>query len=237
MTAPLRKDQRRVVITFPVDRYAELKRHAHASAITMTAIINELVKDYLRAEQNAAADLTGAGLSARVDSLEKRLATLSALLAPERPRRQATAERQADRKREATRNDAPALRLDHAEQNHAAPLDQRDRAKSDDAPTPGTDLTQDAPAPSIMQINAAEDVKPEPRSQDHDEQHERAADLAQRSRVPLASSLAKEPAQNERRPLTTLERQLEQKRNATAYALHGAGMSPQAFRIQGARFI
>ena len=214
MTTPLRKDQRRVVITFPVDRYAELKRHAHDSAITMTAIINELVKDYLRAERDEGAG-TGAGIVARVDSLEKRLATLSALLGTQRPRRHTTANRQADKGQNATQDDAPALRLDHAEQNHAAPLDQRDEAKSDDAATPGTDLTQDAPAPSITETNPAEDVKTEPRDQAHDEQHERAANLAQRSRVPLASSFAKGPTQNERRPLTTLERQLETKRNAT----------------------
>ncbi|MBR4753352.1 MAG: hypothetical protein IK077_16510 [Thermoguttaceae bacterium] len=87
MTIPIREDQRRVMITLSVDRYNELKATARAYSLSMTGIINALIGDYLKAERSGGADMTGAGLSARVDSLEKRLATLSALIADKRGRK------------------------------------------------------------------------------------------------------------------------------------------------------
>ncbi|MBR4750745.1 MAG: hypothetical protein IK077_03200, partial [Thermoguttaceae bacterium] len=86
MTIPIRDDQRRVMITLSVDRYNELKKTARAYSLSMTGIINALIGDYLKAERNAAADMTGAGLAERVETLEKRLVTLSAMITPKRRR-------------------------------------------------------------------------------------------------------------------------------------------------------
>lgn len=113
MTIPIRDDQRRVMITLSVDRYNELKATARAYSLSMTGIINALIGDYLKAERNAAADMTGAGLAARVDSLEKRLATLSAMITPKRRRN--------------------ARRADHADGEHVAPFSDASR-RLDDAP-------------------------------------------------------------------------------------------------------
>lgn len=86
MTKPYRDDQRRLMVTLPAAQYAAFQRHAQERSLSMTGIVNRLISDYLRAERNAA-DMTGAGLSERVDTLEKRLVTLSAMVTP-RPRRE-----------------------------------------------------------------------------------------------------------------------------------------------------
>lgn len=256
MAKHYRDDQRRVMITLSAARYDELKATARAYSLSMTGIINALIGDYLKAERNAD-DMTGAGLADRVDTLEKRLATLSALVADKRGRKRRPKQTETD----LTNDDAPSP-------FGGVPADHGD-ARTNDAPNmepePPKASTVDAaelfaatdPAPirattakikststgndgAIMETETPKDSTPEPPRHVHDDPHARAERIAQRDpqRVALASSLAE--GQNDRRAnfsadqRSPLERRLEDtKRRAVAYALHGMQTRP-AFQIQGA---
>lgn len=261
MAKHYRDDQRRVMITLSAARYDELKATARAYSLSMTGIINALIGDYLKAERNAD-DMTGAGLADRVDTLEKRLATLSALVADKRGRKRRPKRTETD-----LTNDAPGgVPHDHGD---GAPETSTEN-KSDDGPkastvnAPGLFSATD-PAPirattaeikststgndaAIMETETPKDSTPEPPRHTHDDPHARAASIAQRApeRVALAASLARETTGTRRhemrddyrdggnlRQTPALERRLETKRRAVDYALHGGGLRP-SFAIQGA---
>lgn len=242
-----RNDQRRVMITLSVDRYNELKKTARAYSLSMTGIINALIGDYLKAERDGGADMTGAGLVDRVDSLEKRLATLSAMLAPKRTRKR---RKSADAPKQTI--DAPIMEptetnLTKREPDHAETLPDTFGGDGTTLQLFGKDeRLDDKTAPPIV------DAPPTPTTRDAIvEQHERAATIANREpeRVAIASTLARESKPYEqpkrrvdesRNARTYLERRQddskrldETKRRAAAYALHGIG-STRTLATQGA---
>lgn len=250
MSKHYRDDQRRVMITLSAARYDELKATARAYSLSMTGIINALIGDYLKAERNGAADMTGAGLADRVETLERRLATLSALIADKRGRKRRPPKQT---ETDLTSDDAPGpfggVPADHGDaRTNDAPIMETEPPKASTVNALGLFSATD-PAPiretttetkSTATGNDGATSRPEPPRHVYDEQHARAASIAERApaRVALASSLAE--GQNERRASfsteqrTPLERRLEDtKRRAAAYALHGLQTRP-AFQIQGA---
>lgn len=253
MTIPIRDDQRRVMITLSVDRYNELKKTARAYSLSMTGIINALIGDYLKAERNAAADMTGAGLAERVETLEKRLVTLSAMITPKRRRNSRRADHGGtvpDVQTAETSNGGPIM-ANPAPRSLSFPLAEGKTAPERNAdgpimqtPRPSADTFQaTGRGGSLSRLNPAgnETPAPEPRRDQRpaegvDRQRERAAAIVERDtqRVALASSLAKGDGERRAEYGTPLERRLEEtKRRATAYALHGAAPRP-SFQIQGA---
>lgn len=216
MAKPYRDDQRRVMITLSAARYDELKATARAYSLSMTGIINALIGDYLKAERNAD-DMTGAGLSARVDSIEKRLATLSALVADKRGgRKRRPKQTETDLTSDAPGgvphdhgNGAPETSTENKSDNgpkastvNAAEL----FAATDPAPIRATtaeiksissenDAATSRPEPgaAIMETETPKGSTLEPPRHTHDDPHARAASIAERApaRVALASSLAK----------------------------------------------
>ena len=161
MAKPYRNDQRRVMITLSANRYNELKATARAYSLSMTGIINALIGDYLKAERDGGADMAGAGLSARVDSIEKRLATLSALVADKRGGRKP---RPKQTETDLTSDNAPGgfggVPADH--DDHAP--ETSTEGKSDDGPKASTvnpaQGKEPAPTVNALELFAAEDPAP-----------------------------------------------------------------------------
>lgn len=220
MTTPYRSDQRRVMITLPADRYKELKATARANSLPMTAILNALIGDYLKAERNGAAD-TGAGLADRVEALEKRLAILSAMVnkAPRRRNRRGEPSTDAGEREQPptgspkTSNGARiAADLDgepHADRAAMTMPKQSAGAGPTvqtvapptleaDAPTARAESGQTVAPETSTGARIAADPAPTSNAMTMpkqtrgtlDDQHARAADLSKRARVPLASTLA-----------------------------------------------
>ena len=253
MTTPYRSDQRRVMITLPADRYKELKATARANSLPMTAILNALIGDYLKAERNGAAD-TGAGLADRVEALEKRLAILSATVnkAPRRRNRRGEPSTDAG-EREQPPTGSPknstgariAADLDgepHADRA-AMTMPQRNDGAGPTVQTVAPETSTGAriaadPAPTSNAM-----TMPKQTRGTLDDQHARAADLSKRARVPLASTIAGGETfgggamqhSDQRAGETARRERLEEtKRRAAPYALHGARYNRGACIIGGA---
>ena len=161
MTKPYREDQRRLMVTLPAAQYAAFQRHAQERSLSMTGIVNRLISDYLRAERNAD-DLTGAGLSERVETLEKRLVTLSAMVTP-RPRRER-------RPKNKTERENGAANFGGNVQNAAPPTV---NAVSTIEPAPTIRREQPSTATPTAEAEPDSTARRVP-----DEQHERAADVS-----------------------------------------------------------
>lgn len=262
MPKPYRDDQRRLMVTLSADRYNELKQTARAYSLSMTGIINNLIGDYLRAERDGGFDLTGAALADRVENLEKRFVTLSAILTDKRGRKRRPSKRSETDLTPPTVNASTFGgvphddRADHADDDRAGNVD-RELGAATIRATTGETSTENKSA--FGAIREPEPIAPkastlEPPRHAHDDPHARAASIAQAApaRVALASSLARESttgtqrhdvdrradhADDDRgslRQRTPLERRLDEtKRRAAAYALHG-GPLRQSYAIQGA---
>lgn len=212
MTTPYRSDQRRVMITLPADRYKELKATARANSLPMTAILNALIGDYLKAERNGAAD-TGAGLADRVEALEKRLAILSATVnkAPRRRNRRGEPSTDAgEREQPPTGSPEISTGARIAADRAAMTMPKRNDGAGPtvhtvapptleaDAPTARAESGQTVAPKTSTGARIAADPAPTSNAMTMpkqtrgtlDDQHARAADLSKRARVPLASTLA-----------------------------------------------
>lgn len=212
MTTPYRSDQRRVMITLPADRYKELKATARANSLPMTAILNALIGDYLKAERNGAAD-TGAGLADRVEALEKRLAILSATVnkAPRRRNRRGEPSTDAG-KREQPPTGSPEISTgariaaDPAPTSNAMAMPKQTRGTLDDQHARAADLSKRARVPLASTLAGGETFGGD--AMQHSDQ--RGGETARRERLE------------------------ETKRRAASYALHGARYNRGAFIIGGA---
>lgn len=220
MPKPYRDDQRRLMVTLSADRYNELKKTARAYSLSMTGIINNLIGDYLRAEREGGFDLTGAALADRVEILEKRFATLSAILTDKRGRKRQSVKHSETDLTPPTDN-APTFGSVPHDHGNGAPKtstenksDNGPKASTVDAPrlfaaidpapirattaeikstSTGNDAATSRPEPgaAIMETELPKGSTLEPRRADP---HARAASIAQAApaRVALASSLVRE---------------------------------------------